>query len=41
MESNNTGAASNIQTALTATQWDEHGQWLQATKRLLDQAKKG
>jgi hypothetical protein len=41
LESNNVAGAAAIQTALTSSVWDEHGQWLQATKRLVDQAKKG
>lgn len=41
LESNNVAGAAAIQTALTASVWDEHGLWLQATKRLVDQAKKG
>ena len=41
LEQNNAAGAAAIQTQLTATVWDEHGPWLQATKRLVDQAKKG
>jgi hypothetical protein len=40
LDANNSAGAATIQTALTASVWDEHGQWLQATKRLVDQAKK-
>jgi len=40
LDSNNAVGAASIQTALTASVWDEHGPWLQATKRLVDQAKK-
>ena len=41
MERNDVATAGSIQTALTSSVWDEHGSWLQATKRLVDQAKKG
>ena len=40
LDANNTAGAATIQTALTASVWDEHGLWLQATKRLVEQAKK-
>ncbi|KAJ1471406.1 hypothetical protein T484DRAFT_1977796 [Baffinella frigidus] len=33
-------SATAIQTALTATAWDDHGNWLTGTKRMLDQKKK-
>mmetsp|Transcript_53893 Transcript_53893/g.125932 ORF Transcript_53893/g.125932 Transcript_53893/m.125932 type:complete len:185 (-) Transcript_53893:468-1022(-) len=40
MDRNDHATAGTIQTTLTSTVWDDHKNWLQATKRMVDQVKK-